>query len=200
MKSPTKQKGKSQLPNATVRSAGLSKPEQGKNRLSEIEEDTRTLMRRLAETELVSTENDKRTTEQQRSLLLSLLDVTDAFDRVFGSINAKKDVCNSQMNIWVGNFRTVHRLLQKLLTEQGVTPIENLDQGFDPYWHEVETIVFDKAKPSGAIVEEVKRGYLWRNKELLRRARVVVVTHDSSVVSDIPEASSKAEDNQPPKR
>ncbi len=172
--------------------SGSWKPEQQRNRLGVIEEDIRSLMRKLAESEAAGAEKDKRNTAQHRCLLLSLLDVMDAFERVFDSIAAKKDACNPQMNIWVGNFRTIQRLFKKFLSEQGITLIENLDQGFDPHWHEVERTVLDTSKPVGFIVEEVKKGYLWQGKELLRRSKIVVVTHDASKTSDLAEDETKA--------
>ena len=49
-----------------------------------------------------------------------------------------------------------------------------MDRTFDPQWHKVAEIVVDETKPEGTIVEELKKGFLWRN-QILRKAEVVVV-------------------------
>lgn len=119
--------------------------------------------------------------EQQAALvkrLLGILEVLDAFERVFANVEAKKDLCTPQMKIWVGNFRTVYRLLRRLLSEDGVVPVEQLYQGFDPKWHEVSEKVFDPDRPEGAIVKEIRRGYL-RHGQILRRSLVVVTTREA---------------------
>jgi molecular chaperone GrpE len=78
------------------------------------------------------------------------------------------------MKIWIGNYSTVRRLLERFLSEQGITRIEILNQTFDPQWHKVADIVADSTKPDGTITEEVKKGYVWQN-QVLRKAEVVVV-------------------------
>lgn len=150
------------------------KPEDGGDRLRIIEQDTRNLMRQLAEAKLSLSEQERLHIDKTKRLLLAIVEITDAFERVFSSIHAKEDQINRQMKIWIGNFRSVRLLLDKLLTEQGVAKIENLDQGFDPLWHKVADVVIDSSKPHGTIVEEVEKGYLWQN-QILRKAGVVVV-------------------------
>ncbi|OGO07221.1 MAG: nucleotide exchange factor GrpE, partial [Chloroflexi bacterium RBG_13_60_13] len=86
----------------------------------------------------------------------------------------KEDQVTPQMRIWIGNFRTVRRLLDKVLIEQGITKIESLDRQFDPSWHRAAEVVADPSRPEGTIVEETTTGYLWRG-EVLRKAEVVVV-------------------------
>ena len=168
--------GQDAQPIKKARTAGVWKAEQRSRRLAIIEQDVRTLMRRLAEAEAADREKGREHTEHLNRLYLALLDATDAMERVLNSINAKKDACTPQMNIWVGNFRTVQRLLRKVLSGQGVVSIENLGLEFDPQWHEIEEIRYQPAAEEGTIVEEVQKGYLWNGKELLRRAKVVVTT------------------------
>jgi molecular chaperone GrpE len=151
-------------------------PLQQRRRLALIEADLGGLMRSLAESKAAAREKDREHAEHLRRLYLSLLDSTDALERVFNNINAKKDACTPQMNIWINNFRTVHRLLRKVLSGQGVVPIENLGVEFDPQWHEIEQTTYRADLEEGTIVEEVQKGYLWKGKELLRHARVVVTT------------------------
>ncbi|MGI0025903.1 MAG: nucleotide exchange factor GrpE, partial [Nitrososphaera sp.] len=150
------------------------KPDDGQDRLRIIEQDTRNLMRQFAEAKLSLTEQERLHIDKTKRLLLAIVEVTDAFERVFSSIHTKEDQINRQMKMWIANFRSVRRLLDELLTELGVAKIENLDQGFDPLWHKVADIVIDASQPDGTIVEEAEKGYLWQ-KQILRKAGVVVV-------------------------
>ena len=150
------------------------KPEHGPDRLMGIEQDTRMLMRNLAEAKFLLDEGEKHQLGENQLLLLSLLEVTDAFDRVFQNVESKKEKIDQQMKIWIGNFRTVARMLRKILTEQGVKEIENLGQGFDPHWHKIAETVVDTSKSDGTIIEVVRKGYVWKNR-ILREAEVVVV-------------------------
>lgn len=153
------------------------KPEHGSNRLTVIEQDIRSLMRALAEANAARDEQKQQQSEQLKQFLLSLLDVIDAFDRVFGNIHTKKDACTPQMKIWTDNFRAVYRKLDGILSKQAVTRIECLNQEFDPHWHEIEKTLCDFSKPEGTIIEEIKKGYIWRDNQLLRHAVVAVISH-----------------------
>ncbi|HYF96014.1 MAG TPA: nucleotide exchange factor GrpE [Symbiobacteriaceae bacterium] len=152
------------------------RPEDGTDRPAVIARETAQLMRRLAEAEFALNEADEQRRKDYAKNLLSLLDVMDAFERVFRSIQAKEDQVTPQMRKWIGNFRTVSRMLRDLLTEQGVVRLENLADGFDPHWHRAVESRVDPAQPEGAILEEVRPGYVWRGA-VLRKAEVVVVRH-----------------------
>ena len=145
--------------------------------LSVIEDDIRVLLGRLsrATADLNEQKEDHRTTTA--SLLLSLIEILDAFDRVFESAR-KREALSRETKAFIGNFRTIYRILKNLLRDQGVVPLENLDGGFDPQWHEVGGSVDDASSAEGTIVTETKKGYLWLSHDLvLRRSEVVVVIH-----------------------
>lgn len=142
--------------------------------LSVVEQDIRRLMVQLSEARTALRQNEAQYIESTKALFLELIEVLDAFERVFRNIGAKAGQVTPQMKTWIGNFRTVRRLLDKPLAEQGVVKIENLDAGFDPHWHRVAEVVGDPTKPEGTIVDEVKAGYVWRG-QVLRKAEVIVV-------------------------
>ena len=166
------------------------KPEHGLNRIGVVERDIADLMRKLAAAQAGAEEMERGRFHDVQRLLLALLDILDAFERVFAAIDAKKELCTGQMMAWVGNFRTVHMLLNKVLTERGVSRLESLGREFDPHLHEVDRKQLDLSKPVGTILQEIKKGYLWPGNQLLRHARVVVVTH--TVAEESPQ-----EDEQP---
>lgn len=64
--------------------------------------------------------------------------------------------------------------IQDFLKSEGVTKIESLGKEFDPNFHEAVEVVELKAKKSGEIVEEIKKGYMVGDK-LLRVTKVRVV-------------------------
>lgn len=132
------------------------------------------LLRRVAELDLALTEEKRARDKATEKILLQILEAIDGFERVFRAVHAKEDLVTKQMKVWLGNFRTVRRLLDNILAEHQVTPIQNLDAGFDPQWHRVMETVADPSRPDGAIAEELTRGYL-RGREILRKSEVVVV-------------------------
>jgi hypothetical protein len=157
------------------------KPDFGLNRLAVIDRDIRDLMRGLAEAKATVEVQGQRHSEQMEHFVLLLLDVMDAFDVIFKAIHATKDASSiALVKIWLDNFRGVYKKLDRALSKQGVTRIECLDLEFDPHWHEIERMDYDLSKPEGRIIEEVKKGYVWRNNQLLRHALVVVITHSLS--------------------
>ena len=147
---------------------------QSLNPLLAIEQDVRSLMVELSKARSALRQNESQHMESTKVLFLELIEVLDAFERVFRSIAAKENQVTPQMKIWIGNFRTVRRLLDKPLADQGVVKIENLDQGFDPHWHRVAEVITDPTKSEGTIIDEVKAGYVWQG-QVLRKAEVIVV-------------------------
>jgi molecular chaperone GrpE len=139
-----------------------------------LEEDVRRLLRELAEARFQLGGASQGVTEAKKRLLLQMLEVLDAFDRVFRNVQSKEDQVTPQMKIWLGNFRAVRRLLDKIVGEEGVARMENLGDGFDPRWHTVGDTLVDPSRPEGTIVEESRAGYFW-GREVLRKAEVVVV-------------------------
>jgi molecular chaperone GrpE len=145
-----------------------------REQIESIEQDVRRLLRELAEARSARAEQEKGQADDKRRLLLAMVEVLDAFERVFQSTVAKEDRITPQMKIWLGNFRSVRRRLEKFVEEEGVARIRNLDEGFDPRWHRVAETVADPSRPEGTIVRETQPGYVWRN-EVLRKAEVVAV-------------------------
>ena len=111
---------------------------------------------------------------ETEAMLLSLLQVMDAFERVLGRIHGKRDELDMQVKKWVGNFRTIHRMLAQILTDCGVSRIKNVEDGFDPRYHTASDTVADPSRADGTILDTSCSGYFWRGK-VLRKAEVSVV-------------------------
>jgi molecular chaperone GrpE len=154
--------------------------EEEADRSGALEEQCRSLMRRVAESEYALENADKDRRKGLEKILLEILEVLDAFERVFRSVQSKPDEVTPQMKKWVGNFKTIFRLLQGIASAQGVVRIENLEAGFDPHWHKIVETVEDASRPDGAVVEEVRAGYLWKDR-VIRKADLVVVRNESEM-------------------
>jgi len=145
--------------------------------LDRVTGDVGRLLCEIAELRLAAEEVTRAESKRIEKLLLQILDVIDAFERVFKAVQAKEQQVTKQMRIWLGNFRTVRRLLDNILDEYGVTPIQNIDRGFDPTWHKAVETRADASRTDGTIVEEILRGYL-RGPGILRKSEVVVIKND----------------------
>jgi molecular chaperone GrpE len=102
----------------------------------------------------------------KRDLVLSLLEVTDNFDRAFEHTGDAPQTLSE-------GLRAIHRMLLAVLEAQGVTRFESVGQRFNPELHEVISMVEGSERESGSIIDELQHGYRWGD-EVLRPARVRV--------------------------
>jgi molecular chaperone GrpE len=54
--------------------------------------------------------------------------------------------------------------IERVLAQQGLDPIPTEGQPFDPEQMEVVEVAHDTGRPTGEVVQEVRRGYLWRGR------------------------------------
>jgi molecular chaperone GrpE len=102
----------------------------------------------------------------KREVILPLLDVLDNFDRALAHIDAAPPALAQ-------GVQALHRSLLSVLDRQGVTPFDSVGESFDPRFHEAIGTVESEDVESGAVAEDLQRGYRWGN-EVLRPARVRV--------------------------
>jgi molecular chaperone GrpE len=117
--------------------------------------------------------------EERAGLLRQLLEVLDSFDDYFANIAAKEAEAGEQTKVWLGYFRRVQRKLKRVVEGEGVTEIETLGQKAVPGLHTVEETRPAPGLEDDVILEERRKGYLWRG-EPLRSAVVVAVKNDES--------------------
>ena len=70
-------------------------------------------------------------------------------------------------------IKMVHKKLLKVMESQGVQPIIAQGYKFDPFKHEAILEVETYEEPEGYVIEEVRRGYMFKDRVL--RASVVKV-------------------------
>ena len=104
--------------------------------------------------------------EALRDFLLSLLDAIDDLERLLNFVA-------DESTPFIDGIRAVHRKLMNLLEREGVRPFESVGKPFDPSIHEAVSTAAAGENTLGNVVQEVRRGYRWKD-DLLRPARVVV--------------------------
>ncbi len=119
----------------------------------------------------VMAEKEKEHGEQMRSLLLSFLEIMDSFDRFFAHLGEEPEAA-AEAN-WLNTVRLIRKQVELALQKAGVTPIAGLGLAADPHLHEIVDTKETTDMEEGIIVEEVRRGYLWKDS-LLRSSQVVI--------------------------
>jgi molecular chaperone GrpE len=98
-------------------------------------------------------------------LLMELLPILDDFERALTSVPAEPDEQN-----WTKGIRLIYNKLRAALEVQGLAEIKAKGEPFDPYLHEAAG---QTDGDEGIIVEEIRKGYKFRDK-LLRPSMVMV--------------------------
>ncbi|MFC1941061.1 nucleotide exchange factor GrpE [Chloroflexota bacterium] len=136
--------------------------------------------------------NYKRRSEQEKeeisqfansTLMLNILPVLDDLERAFASIPPKLARIS-----WLDGIRLIERKMRASLEAQGLSPIQTVGELFDPHLH--EAVRQDKGK-EGIVIEEVQKGYKFRDR-VLRPSRVVVGNGEEEETKEIePENNSQ---------
>ena len=130
------------------------------------------LLRKAAEFE-----NYKRRTENDQFNLLSfaaesfitkILPVIDDFERSLDHISDAESAEAIKDGIML-----VYDKLIKILDEQGVKKIDSVGEPFNVDYHDALMQVKDDTVPAHTVVEEVEKGYMYKDK-VIRHAKVIV--------------------------
>ena len=92
----------------------------------------------------------------------------------FFNIESKKIDQDKQTKIWIGNFKSVRRLFERVLKDSGVTIIESLNAKAIPGFHHIIETKQVEGLEDDVIIEEKQKGYL-RFGEVLRKSEVITV-------------------------
>lgn len=125
------------------------------------------------------TERDKQEQEEMASarILKKFLPVIDDFDRAQSQIKPKTD----SESVIHNSYQSIYKQLVKCLKEAGVVRMTPLGQEFDPNFHEAIAQEPTSEFEEGAVMDEVRPGYLL-GERVLRHAmvRVAVASADDS--------------------
>ena len=130
------------------------------------------LLRKAAEFE-----NYKRRTENDQlnllsfaaeSFIIKILPVIDDFERSLDHISD----ADSAEAIKEGIMLVYDKLI-KILEEQGIKKIDSVGKPFNVDYHDALMQIKDDTVPAHTVVEEVEKGYLYKNK-VIKHAKVIV--------------------------
>ncbi len=141
---------------------------------SPLEGHIRGLINNLAEAEGALKRTHREHEQFLRKTYLDIIRVCDSFERLFKLLSDRRDSLSEDTKHYINNFRTIHRRLQKVLKDRQVLPIQTESPFFDPHWHQAVEVVADPARENGFILEELSKGYVWKD-QVLREANVKIV-------------------------
>jgi molecular chaperone GrpE len=112
-----------------------------------------------------------------QDILGELLDVVDNFDRALAA-----DRNESDPRVIVDGIEIIYKQLVRVLERFEVKPIDSIGTLFDPTRHDAMQQIVTTDAPPGTVIEELQRGYTFRDR-VLRPARVVVAGAPSATPS-----------------
>jgi len=117
-------------------------------------------------------------TDAREVMIKGLLPVVDGFERIFALAEQNGAWDKDELRNWLKSFEGVYKRLLKILSRQGVSPIESVGQLIDLDHHEVVDVVSDDKAEPGTVIREELKGYRIQDR-VLRDARVIVAKPNS---------------------
>ena len=141
--------------------------------LQKVKAERDSLLDRLARAQ-AEFENARRraSKEQQEYRDYAMTDVVKTFLPVIDSLERALKV-SSEGNEFRQGVELIHKQLQAALSKLSVQPIAAEGQPFDPRYHEAIEMVETSEAPDHQVIEELQRGYKFKDR-LLRPAMVKV--------------------------
>ena len=108
-------------------------------------------------------------------ILEGMIPVLDSLEAAIKSVAEQDEASDTSPTFTTFNdgVQLVHKQLLDALRIHGLTPIEAVDETFDPNQHEALLATASDDVPEGKIIEEFRRGYLLHTR-VLRASQVVV--------------------------
>ena len=155
-------------------STGHWPAEERQSPLKAIEADLSALLSQIGTLKWDLRDTENRARNDKKAILLGMLGILDAFDRVFANVEPRENEADRQARTWIANFRSVRRLLDRLLRHEDVHPIEAPAGKALLGLHEIVETEENADFEDDTILAELEKGYVWR-EEVLRKSKVTVV-------------------------
>lgn len=124
-------------------------------------------------------------------VIVHLLPIVDDFERAFETLPH-----NLSGLTWIQGIWLIHRKLQLLLEQQGVTPVEAVGQKFDPFIHQAVIHEPSEEVEEGIVISELQKGYKLDDR-VLRPAMVRVSSGPPLAVAGEEEKEPGAAEAEP---
>ena len=79
----------------------------------------------------------------------------------------------SKNNVNTSGIQVIKKNMEKILSENHITPIDAIGKPFDPQIHEAVSVSEDDSVDDGTIIQEVAKGY-YAEKRILKPSKVIV--------------------------
>ncbi len=119
------------------------------------------------------------------SLLLSILDVVDNFERAVAVEPEKSD-----FHSFYEGVKLIEKHLKDILISAGVEEINPINQPFDPFYHEAMMKEMRDDVPDGTVTAVYQKGYKFRDR-LLRPAKVRVAINQKERTQNTPHSEKE---------
>jgi molecular chaperone GrpE len=157
----------------TAMSGDSSAPE---SELQKLKAERDSLLDRLARAQAEFENVRRRASKEQQEFrdyavadaIKSLLPVVDSLER---ALQVKSDAAELR-----GGVELIYKQLQATLAKLSVHPIVSKGEAFDPRYHEAIEMVETSQAPDHQVIEELQRGYTFKDR-LLRPAMVKVASN-----------------------
>jgi len=104
---------------------------------------------------------DNQVNRKVSNIVEHILPALDNFER---ALNVKSDDAN--LNNFLKGFEMIYQQLYSALEGEGIKRIEAVGQDFNPEFHQAVSTVKDENFESGKVVEELQKGYTFKDKVL----------------------------------
>jgi molecular chaperone GrpE len=147
--------------------------------LEKVKAERDSLLDRLARAQAEFDNARKRAVKEQQEFrdyaavdaIKSLLPVVDSLER---AVQVKSDATELRAGV-----ELIHKQLQAALSKLSVNPIVSKGEAFDPRFHEAIEMVETSDVPDHQVLEELQRGYTFKDR-LLRPAMVKVAKNSGN--------------------
>jgi molecular chaperone GrpE len=149
----------------------------------EIEELNNKYLRLLAETENMKKRLEKEKKDfleyANENLLKDLLPVIDNMERAVTHADEEANIDD-----FIKGVELILTNFKKILEKYDVKEVDALHKPFDPNYHEAMTLMENNEHPSNTVVEEMQKGYTFKNR-LLRPSLVAVSKNTEKKDNDV---------------
>ena len=134
---------------------------------------------RIAELDRLLKQERNRFQEKEKTLILGLLDILDAFENIDDLIETKKDQFDKSSLMLSKNIRSIHNKLIRLMKSEDVVKMEIPDNTAAMDHCKVIDTRSEPKMENQTILSVVKNGYINRKTgDVLRKAEVITVLND----------------------
>ncbi|MHB1679073.1 MAG: nucleotide exchange factor GrpE [bacterium] len=128
----------------------------------------------------ISREKEESLKYSNENLVKDLLPILDYLDLAINhSASYIDNDTSGNLKIFVDGVKMADNEFIKVLSNHGVKIIETENKNFDPNFHEVVEMVKDSAEPEGKIIEEKRKGYIYKDR-LLRPSLICISKPDEN--------------------